>query len=137
MPQQLLQLLPAVCSSACCCCVWLLLVVSRISYGSAACHIYNDSGSGTAVSSAAGAGAVVATRIIPPYILDVEVCSPVPFAQIFVFVFGIPPLKIRIFTFSPTPVNFQLDEEMKTGAISTFFQDHLHFVSPNPESKQE
>ena len=115
----------------------LCFLCNSTSYGAAACHIYNDSGSGTAVSSAAGAGAVVATRIIPPYILDVEVCSPVPFAQIFVFVFGIPPLKIRIFTFSPTPVNFQLDEEMKTGAISTFFQDHLHFVSPNPESKQE
>ena len=125
MPQQLLQLLPAVYSSVCCC-FWLLHIISS-----------NNSGSGTNVSSAAGAGAVVATRIIPPHIFDVEVCSPVPFPQILVFVFGIPPLKIRIFTFSPTPVNFQLDEEMKTGAISTFFQDHLHFVSPNPESKQE
>ena len=34
------------------------------SYGAAACHIYNDGGSGTAVSSTAGAGAAVATRII-------------------------------------------------------------------------
>ena len=33
-------------------------------YGAAAWHIYNDSGSGTAVSSAAGAGAAVPARIV-------------------------------------------------------------------------
>ena len=54
----------AVCISVCCCFLLLFLTVCNTSYGAAACHIYNDSGSGTAVSSAAGASAAVTTRIV-------------------------------------------------------------------------
>ena len=93
----------AAATTNCCMSLCLLLLLASeyfitVLYSAAACHTYIDSGIGTALSSATGSGAAIATRIIHIHstvhsacyglvsrVYVVEVWSPVPFPRFSLF----------------------------------------------------
>ena len=121
MPQQLLQLLPAVYVALSAAASSFCLFLSNWN-GAAACHIYSDSASATAVSSVAGAGAAVATRVMHAHSTYILLARIVMFPRYLMWKFvrpfhfpdlsgvflSIPSQKIRIFPILPTQVNSQI-----------------------------